>query len=236
MKKTISIILPTYNEAGNIGKLIIAIKQIFESTNYKLEIIVVDDNSPDGTATVVNKLPVKLLVRKNQRGLASAVLHGLNHSTGQIVVFMDTDFNHQPKDILRLVKTLESKKADLVIGSRYMSGGGMHLAEASTFQYYASKFGNYFVNRILLGLPVHESLSGFVAFKKEILAGNNLKSLFQGYGDYCIRLLFLVYKQGYKIKEIPVIYGKRHWGESKSHLFTMFIEYFKTAISLKFFS
>jgi dolichol-phosphate mannosyltransferase len=236
MKKTISIILPTYNEAGNIGKLINSIFRVFKPTNFHLEIIVVDDNSPDGTAKVVKNHPVKLLIRKNTRGLATAVLHGIKHSTGQIVVLMDTDFNHQPKDILRLVSTLILEKADLVIGSRYMAGGGMHLTEASTFQFYASKLGNYFVNRILLGLPVHESLSGFLAFRKKTLTGLKLNSIFQGYGDYCIRLLFNVHQKNQKIFEIPVVYGKRQWGESKSHLGAMFIEYFKTAISLKFFS
>ena len=236
--KKVSIILPTYNEAGNIDKLVKALFKIFKNTHYKLEIIVVDDNSPDGTAKKIKQLPsnlpIKLFIRKNQRGLATAILHGLKKSTGEIIVLMDTDFNHKPEDVLRLTKALEEEKADLVIGSRYIKGGGMHVSEAGTIQFLGSKYGNLFVNRILLGLPVHESLSGFLAFNKKVLKDLDLNKIFQGYGDYCIRLLYRVHRKGFILTEVPVVYGKRQYGQSKSRLFSMFIEYFKTAINLKF--
>lgn len=233
----LSIILPTYNEAGNIAKLIKAIYYQPGLKPYKLEFIVVDDSSPDNTADMVKSLtrefPVKLFVRANKRGLATAISYGISKSTGNIIVLMDTDFNHQPKDIPRLLKPLIDDQADLVIGSRYIPGGGMHVSEAGAIQFLGSKLGNFFVNKILLGLPVKESLSGFVVIKKQTLNNLNLTSIFQGYGDYCIRLLYQAYRQGYRLTEIPVVYGKRQYGQSKSNLIKMFFGYFKTAISLK---
>jgi dolichol-phosphate mannosyltransferase len=229
----VSIILPTYNEAGNIGQLIKDITKIFRLTKYKLEIIVIDDNSPDGTSQAIKNLPVKLIIRKNQRGLATAILKGIQQSSGKIIVLMDTDFNHQPKDIPRLIKPIVAKSADLVIGSRYVPHGGMHISEANKLQFSLSKYGNYFVNRILLKLPVHESLSGFVAFNKKVLANLDLKEIFKGYGEYCIRLLHYVHQQNFSLTEIPVVYAKRRYGQSKSNLFKMVINYTITALRLK---
>jgi dolichol-phosphate mannosyltransferase len=233
----VSIILPTFNEAGNIAKLIKTVKSQPRLTQLALEFVVIDDDSPDGTAKMVSSLGkkylVKLIVRKKQRGLATAILAGIKKSTGEIVVLMDTDFNHQPKDIAKLIKPIIGNQADLVIGSRYIAGGGMHKAEAGKLQFLGSRYGNLVVNRVILGLPVHESLSGFVALRKKVLTKLPLKLIFQGYGDYCIRLLYLAHKKGFKLAEVPVVYGKRQYGESKSHLLAMFVNYFKTALELK---
>lgn len=234
----VSIILPTYNEAGNISQLIKTINCQKELKEYQLEFVVVDDNSPDHTAAIVKaltkKIPVKLFVRTKQKGLASAILYGIRKSRGQIIVLMDTDFNHQPKDIANLITPIIDQQADLVIGSRYIKGGGMHLSEASRWQYWLSRWGNYFVNRWLLNLPVHESLSGFVAVRKKILARLNLEKIFSGYGEYCIRLIYYCHRRGFKIKEIPVMYGFRQYGISKSSLKRMIYFYLKTALQLRF--
>lgn len=235
----LSLVLPTYNEAGNIAKLILAINQQQELRRFKKEFIVVDDDSPDGTALEVRKLikrryPVKLIVRKKVHGLAGAILTGINQAKGEVVVLMDTDFNHRPEDITRLLRPVVKKRADLVIGSRYLPGGGMHLTEASRWQYFLSKWGNYFVNRWWLNLPVHESLSGFVAVKRAVLNRLNLTQIFSGYGEYCIRLLYYCHKLGFKIQEVPVMYGLRQYGVSKSSLKRMVYFYLKTALELKF--
>jgi len=234
---SVSIILPTYNEAGNIDKLIKALLKQLKSFN-KVEIVVVDDDSPDNTSKVVQKLisqklPIKLFTRKNTRGLATAILLGIKKSSGKLIVLMDTDFNHQPKDVPKLLKPIIDNQADLVIGSRYIKGGGMHVSEAGMLQFLASKYGNCFTNRILLGLPVHESLSGFLAFDKKVLKKLNLNEIFKGYGEYCISLLYKVFKQDFKLTEIPVVYAKRQYGQSKSKLFKMMIDYFITALKLK---
>ncbi|AKM79438.1 MAG: hypothetical protein UX85_C0006G0032 [Candidatus Beckwithbacteria bacterium GW2011_GWB1_47_15] len=232
----LTVILPTYNEAGNIVKLIKAILKALKPLGLQTQVIVVDDNSPDGTAAIVKpltkKLAVKLFVRK-KRGLATAILYGLQRTHADIFVIMDTDFNHQPKDIPRLLTPIIKDKADLVIGSRYVAGGGMHASEAGTIQFLGSKWGNRLVNRIILGLPVHESLSGFIAFKKEILKSTDLTSIFLGYGEYCIRLLYRAHQAGFRLAEVPVVYGQRRYGQSKSRLLKMMIDYLITAVKLR---
>ncbi len=235
----ISVILPTYNEAGNINRLILSISSQEELKRMSKEFIVVDDNSPDGTAEEVKKLirkklPVKLTVRRNVHDLASAILIGIKQANGELILLMDTDFNHRPEDIFRLISPIMDRQADLVIGSRYIPGGGMHQTEASRWQYYLSRWGNYFVNRWLLSLPVQESLSGFVAVKRSLLNKLALKSIFFGYGEYCIRLLFMAQKTGARIKEVPIMYGIRQYGVSKSSIKRMVYHYLKTALQLKF--
>ncbi|MBU1323259.1 glycosyltransferase [Patescibacteria group bacterium] len=235
----LSFILPTFNEAGNIGKLINAINNQEELSRHKKEFIVIDDDSPDGTSREVKKLitkryPVSLIVRKKTHGLAGAILAGIRKATGDVVVLMDTDFNHRPEDIARLLEPINKKQADLIIGSRYIPGGGMHLTEASRWQYWLSKWGNYFVNRWWLNLPVHESLSGFVAVKRDALDCLDLAKIFYGYGEYCIRLLSYCHRFGFMIKEVPVMYGLRQYGVSKSSLKRMVYYYLKTALELKF--
>jgi len=235
--KSLSIILPTYNEAGNIANLIKTIYVEIKKINLKPQFIVVDDNSPDGTAKIASqlrkKLPVKVLIRKNEKGLATAILHGIKNSKSDLIVLMDADFNHKPQDVPWLLQPILKSKVDIVIGSRYIPGGGMHITEANKFQFFLSKNGNFFVNRILLNLPVHESLSGFVAFKRTILDNLNVNKIFQGYGEYCIQLLYKSHRRGVKIVEVPVIYGRRRWGQSKSKLIKMAINYFKTAVLLR---
>src|SRR3990167_6536454 len=123
---------------------------------------------------------------------------------------------------------------ELVVGSRYIPGGGMHQTEASRWQYFLSKWGNYFVNRCWLNLPVHESLSGFIVVKRAVLNKLPVKSIFRGYGEYCIRLLYYACRKGFKIKEVPVMYGLRKYGVSKSSLKRMIYYYSKTAWQLRF--
>lgn len=235
----LSIILPTYNEAGNIGKLIDSINHQDDLKKIKKQFVVVDDNSLDGTPEIVRKLikkglAIKLINRRRQRGLATAILTGIQQTKGEIIVLMDTDFNHRPEDIARLLEPIIKKQADLVIGSRYIPGGGMHLTEANHWQYWLSKWGNLLVNRWLLHLPVHDSLSGFVVIKRKVLASLNPKQIFYGYGEYCIRLLYYSYRQGFSLREVPVMYGSRQYGVSKSSIKRMVFYYLKTVINLKF--
>ena len=239
MVHSLSVILPTYCEAGNIDLLIKALLQYLQPLKLNLEIIVVDDNSPDGTAIKVKQLikdnfPVRLFIRTKERGLATAIKLGINRSSGDILVLMDSDFNHQPQDVAKLLQPLLQSQADLVIGSRYIKGGGMHVTEANFLQFFFSKLGNFFINRVLFRLPVHESLSGFVAFKRTLIKSLNQPLIFQGYGDYCLRLLYSVYRQGFIIKEVSVVYGRRRWGKSKTRLFKIFVDYLITSLQLRY--
>ena len=225
---TVSIILPTYNEAGNIVYLIEKIQK--QLRNYSLEIIVVDDNSPDGTASRVleryQKSPiVRLFVRRKDRGLAKAISFGLKRTKGEYIVVMDTDFNHNPSVLPKMVGLLN--RFDLVIGSRYIQGGGME----DHLRFIMSFFYNLIIKTVLR-IETMDNLSGFFAINRYKLQQIPQGKIFFGYGEYFIRLLFFAHRNDFSIKEVPVFYENRTWGQSKSKFLSMFIDYTKTAVSL----
>lgn len=225
----VSVILPTYNEKGNIVKLTYAIKKSLKGRSY--EIVIVDDNSPDGTAQSVEKKfskdkTVKLFVRKKSKGLATAIKYGVKHASGEIVVAMDTDFQHDPKIIPQMVDLC--KYYDLIVGSRFVRGGGME--DGSRYSY--SYLFNLMV-RLMLRMQIQDNLSGFFALKLNKLNKLNLNKIFLGYGDYFIRLLHACGQANYSILEIPVFYNVRPYGQSKSSFVSMIINYSKTVLSLK---
>ena len=155
----ISIILPTYNERENITELLEAIHRELSTYAFDYETVVVDDNSPDGTAEAVESQfggddRVRLFVRQEGRGLATAIRYGIEQAQGEIIVCMDTDFNHDPAVIPQMVKFLEFY--DMIIGSRFVMRGGME----DRFRQYASAIYNFGI-RILFGTPVHEKLKRF---------------------------------------------------------------------------
>jgi dolichol-phosphate mannosyltransferase len=225
--------LPTYNEKENIGDLIQTILDVLSPLPIKVQIIVVDDNSPDGTADVVRKRfsaqpEVSLILRKEERGLATAIAKGIDQSKANIIAVMDTDFNHNPKDLAKLLEQIP--EADMVIGSRYISGGGM---KTSRLRYLGSWVFNIFI-RLVLGSPVKDNLSGFIVIKKKLLAQLKNRSIFYGYGDYCIRLIHFARKAGFVIREVPVIYEFRLGGESKTDFVKYVVSYVKTTLVLRF--
>lgn len=227
----ISVILPTYCESGNIRLLIEAIEDNLAPSGGEIEIIVVDDASPDGTAEVVRSIPplpgfhLQCLVRPQERGLASAIKYGIEHCSGERVLVMDTDFNHSPDNLRLMAEGLD--QFDLVIGSRFVKGGGME----DNFRYFCSLIFNLFI-RAVLWSPVNDSLSGFFAMKRTTLQVFDLEYIFRGYGEYFIRLVFLTRRAGLKVEEIPVFYTLRRSGESKSHFGSMISDYTRTALAL----
>ncbi len=226
-----SIILPTYNEKDNIVELIQAIFQTLQPLNLAFEVVVVDDNSPDRTAEVVrqhfsNDCQVKLLVRTQERGLATAIRYGIDRSTGEILVFMDTDFNHDPAIIPQMIKFLEYY--DIIIGSRFVMAGGME----DRFRQFSSLLYNYGI-RFLFGTPVHDNLSGFFSIYREKLETMDLDQIYYGYGDYFIRLLMVAHNRGYKMLEIPVFYRLRMAGHSKTQFLSIFLQYTKALLHLR---
>ena len=229
----ISIILPTYCESGNIGQLIEAIEANLTSTQRQLEIIVVDDNSPDGTADVVQQLhplpgvEIRCLVRTQERGLATAIKYGIQHAKGERVLVMDTDFNHSPDNLSKMIALLD--QYDLVIGSRFVKGGGME----DRLRYFCSLIFNIFI-RMVLWVPVNDNLSGFYAIKRECLNELPVDAIFDGYGEYFIRLVYLAYRKKFRLHEIPVFYTLRKTGESKSHFGSMIVDYSRTTFALRF--
>jgi dolichol-phosphate mannosyltransferase len=224
--------LPTYNEKENIGDLIQAILDVLSPLPFKAQLIVVDDNSPDGTADLVRKRfashsEVSLILRKEERGLATAIAKGIEQSKADIIAVMDTDFNHHPKALVGLLEKIP--EADLVIGSRYIAGGGM---KTSRLRYWGSWVFNVFI-RLVLGSPVKDNLSGFLVFKKKVVTQLKNRSIFYGYGDYCIRLIHFARKAGFVIREVPVIYEFRLGGESKTDFMKYLVSYTKAVLALR---
>lgn len=225
---TISIILPSYNERENLVRLIPSLRTTIQRMHQgNAEIIVVDDNSPDGTATVLRRKfgnSITLVVRKNARGLGSAILTGLRVATGERIIGMDADGNHDPRSIPSLLNGLCT--ADLVVGSRFVPGGGMN----DPFRCVTSRWFNRWLSHI--GFPVLDATSGYYAVRKNALAKLPLTTIYRGYGEYHMRLVWYAKKHGLRIGEIPVRYGNRRYGQSKSRLLIMLGTYTKTALRL----
>ena len=206
---------------------------VLRPLSVKTQIVVVDDNSPDGTADLVrenfsSQPEVFLILRKGERGLATAIAAGIEQSRADVVVVMDTDFNHHPKDLPRLLEQLP--EADMVIGSRYISGGGM---KTSRLRYLGSWVFNVFI-RGVLGSPIKDNLSGFLVLKKEVVSRLKSYRIFYGYGDYCIRLIHYARKAGFILREVPVVYEFRLGGESKTHFVKYLVDYIKATLALRF--
>lgn len=228
-----SVILPTYDEAGNIVKLVEAIKYELSLKRIPHEIIVVDDDSPDQTGILAqkyfSKVPeVRVIIRKNEKGLASAIRRGIEAAVGDVVVAMDTDFNHEPKLVPRLVE--KCNNYDMVVGSRYIKGGGM----ANRTREWLSRLFNIFLVRPIIGSPVHDNLSGFFAMRRSELDKLPFNQIFYGYGDYFIRLIYLANKQGNTFTELPSFYKDREYGVSKSKFLSMFKDYLLAAWRIRF--
>jgi dolichol-phosphate mannosyltransferase len=229
---SVSVILPTYNEAKNIVPLVEAIQGQLAPMGLQYEVIVVDDNSPDGTAEAVRSrfaqdLTVRLTVRTAEHGLATAILCGLRQSQMDVVVVMDTDFNHDPAMLPQMIKFLEYY--DVIIGSRFTMGGGME----DQARYYASFCYNLFL-RLVLRTQVQDNLSGFFAMVRSKLFALDVDSIFHGYGEYFMRLLFLAWAAHLTLIEVPTYYVLRRHGTSKSHFGSMVIDYTRAALKLRF--
>ena len=231
------VIIPTFNEVENI--LIIIDKVL--NLPLKFDILVVDDNSPDGTARVVshhmekNNKRINLEINKEKKGLGKAYIHGFlwGLSRGYENFFeMDADLSHDPKDLIEMCKCLENSECEVVIGSRYINGINVvnWPLNRIILSYCASIYA-----RIVTGIPVKDSTSGFVGFKREVLKSVDLKSiLFNGYA-FQIELKFKAFKNNYKIKEIPIIFKDRIYGDSKMSGSIIFEAIFGL-IKLKFLS
>lgn len=227
----ISIVLPTYNERNNIVDLIDAIEAQVAPLMSNVQIIIVDDNSPDGTAEAVRQRAqqdgsnIELHVRTDERGLATAIKQGLLCCHGDIVVVMDTDFNHDPAMIPQMVEML--KYYDIVIGSRFVMGGGME----EELRYKFSFLYNLFV-RVTIRTQIQDNLSGFFAMRRDKLMAMDMDRIFRGYGEYFIRLLHLAWRRNYKMLEVPVFYMLRRHGQSKSRFLLMLRDYTRCVLDL----
>ncbi len=213
-----SIILPTYNERDNIERLI---KDIFSILGDNAEIIVVDDNSPDGTwQKVEGIMPVyphlKLIRRLTNRGLVASLKEGIDKAEGQVIIWMDADGSMPAEKIPELIAGIE-RGYDLVAGSRFVPGGGVELI-IGTADLITGFFLSFLLNRwcqLFLGSWFHDYTSGFVAVKKEVIKNLSLQG---NYGEYFIALVYQAFRRKYRLLEIPYVNRPRWAGQSKTGL------------------
>jgi len=220
----IVVVIPTYNEAENIGRLIEVLAQEFKrDLKHSYNILVVEGNSPDKTADIVreksHKYPfVHLLMEQKKAGLGAAYICGFRHAmqnmSPDVLIEMDADFQHDPKDVVRLVKEIDNG-FDYVIGSRFTKGGGIP-KEWTLYRKFLSIGGNIFSKVVLGIMSVSDFTSGFKASRVTGFVDRmNLDSVLSGGFAYKIDLLFKMHSLGAKIKEVPILFGLRDRGDSK---------------------
>ena len=224
---SVTVVIPTYNEAGNIVPLIEQIVQ-HVGEKYEIEVIVVDDSSPDGTAQIAMDRfagdgRVRIVKRTEGRGLGSAVGHGMKLAISDVVVGLDADLTHNPAQIPDMVHVCE--RFDLVSASRFAAGGSMQ----DKAHYFSSFAFNLWV-RILLGTQIQDHLAGFFVVRRSVLNKLPQEKIFFGYGDYFIRLLYFAQRSGASVVEIPTHYTLRTSGSSKSNYLKMVWTYSSAAV------
>lgn len=214
-------VLPTYNERENIGPLI---ERLLAAASEPYMVMVVDDNSPDGTWEVVEEMAARynrpdhtgvvLVHRTDSRGLTSAIQRGIHdaiHLYGaEVVTWMDCDLSMPPEDVPRLVEAIRSQGAEVAVASRWVPGGAdiAHGLMARTLSWIINHFAI-----VLLGNDVHDYTSGFIAARAHVLEAFPLRG---DYGEYCIDLLGRANQHGYRITEVPYVCVPRTAGESKT--------------------
>jgi dolichol-phosphate mannosyltransferase len=211
------VIIPTFNERENITKILQAVHDLQQD----FHVLVIDDGSPDGTADVVRELqgryPSTLFLeeRRGKLGLGTAYIHGFKWAlrNGYEFIFeMDADFSHNPKDLPRLYQACKQEGADVAIGSRYVKGGGVYNWPKDRI--YLSMGGSIYT-RAILWTPVRDQTAGFVCFRRQVLETINLDEIrFVGYA-FQIEMKFAAWKLGFKLKEVPIQFTDRQFGESK---------------------
>ena len=222
----VSVVLPCYNEKGNILALIDAINNELHFIAH--EIIVVDDNSPDGTFLHVQEknIPfVKPVLRISDPSLAKSIRRGLEEAKGNILVVMDSDFNHQPLYLPMMIKNMEFY--DCVSGSRFVYGGRMD----SKLRHLCSWIFNICV-RLLTRKFITDSLYGYFSIRREILEKLDYDKIFWGYGDYCIRLMFYLQQLKVKVLQFPAENGKRLAGTGNISFMKVLFQYMNATIKL----
>lgn len=231
-----SIIIPTYNERENIARLIPLIQEVFNDYNVKGEIIIVDDNSPDKTGNLAEEFAkiygnIRVIHRKEKLGLGSAYKTGFKEAKGKIVFEMDADHSHDPRAIPLFIEQIE-KGADVVIGSRYITGGSI---VGWPFQRkLISKYANLLAN-FILGINVKDATSGYRAYTRRALNDIDIDTIKSTGYAFQLEMAHRARKKSFKIFEIPITFVDRKTGKSKLSR-TEILKFFSTVFRLKFFS
>jgi dolichol-phosphate mannosyltransferase len=223
MNKDKLVIIPTYNELENIQDIVLAVMGL----EGDFELLIIDDNSPDGTAEIVKKLKkefperLHLIQREGKQGLGTAYLEGFRYGlmNGYQYIFeMDADFSHNPKDLIRLYTTCAEEGYDMAIGSRYITG--VNVVNWPMGRVLMSFFASKYV-QFITGMPIKDATAGFKCYSRRVLEAINLDKIrFIGYA-FQIEMKFTAWRLGFRIKEIPIIFTDRTRGTSKmsTHIF-----------------
>lgn len=212
------VIIPTYNEKENIEAIITAVMNL----SVEFNVLVIDDGSPDGTAKIVKKLMkdtyaerLFIVERQGKLGLGTAYIAGFKWAIEHdfdLIFEMDADFSHNPNDLLKLSDALEKQKADVAIGSRYLTG--VNVVNWPMGRVLMSYFASKYV-RIVLGVKICDTTAGFVGYRRQVLETIELDKIrFKGYA-FQIEMKYTAYKCGFTIKEVPIVFVNRVLGTSK---------------------
>lgn len=219
-EEKITIIVPTYNEAENLPELVSALMLLGQPA---LDVLVVDDNSPDGTGAIAEDLTrkhpgkVRVLHRQEKAGLGRAYLHGYEvalENGATVIGQMDADFSHPPEKILEMIPVLDHY--DIAIGSRYVPGGSLD-QNWPIWRKGLSAFGNYYA-RTILGLPARDVTGGFRLFNGQVLKGMPRERVRSNGYVFQVEMAYLAHLCGFRFKEIPIYFADRKWGQSKMSL------------------
>ena len=210
----ILIIIPTYNELENLPRLLPEVL----SKDSNIDVLIIDDNSPDGTATFIeNEIEknnrIHLIKRASKQGLGTAYIAGFKYALQkdyQLIFEMDADFSHDPNEIPKFLKEIEI--ADVILGSRYKNG--VNVINWPMRRLLLSWFANFYT-RVITGMPLHDATGGFKCFKREVLEAINFEHVKSNGYAFQIEMNFKAWKKGFRIKEIPIIFVDRVKGNSK---------------------
>ncbi|MGQ9487364.1 MAG: polyprenol monophosphomannose synthase [Armatimonadota bacterium] len=209
------VVIPTYNERENLP---IVCQKVMEATGGAAHLLIVDDNSPDGTGALADELAqqhpqVHVLHRQRKEGLGRAYVAGFQKALEmgyRLVAQMDADLSHDPADLPRLMQAMEH--ADLVIGSRYVPGGGV--SNWSPPRYWLSFFANQYV-RLITQLPLRDATGGYRCWKREVIETICLDTIRSDGYAFQIEMAYRAYRLGFRIQEIPITFTERRAGKSK---------------------
>ncbi|MFH1367127.1 MAG: polyprenol monophosphomannose synthase [Patescibacteria group bacterium] len=228
----ICVVIPTYNEAENIKKIT---QEVFSLNIPGLEIVIVDDNSPDGTGKIADNLKVKekrihVIHRLGKLGLGTAYLEGFKYALdkgAEILFEMDADFSHNPKVLPHFLEAI--KENDLVIGSRFIKGGKNDIGYVRQL---VSRLGSLYA-RVVLGLKVKDLTGGFNCFRRKVLESINFDEVHSSNYAFQIEMKYRTDKKNFRIKEIPIIFTLRQKGETKFY-YKMILESLWLVLCLRF--
>lgn len=208
------VIIPTYNEKENIRSIV----ELVLSQAPNLDVLVVDDNSPDGTAGIVEEMAkvdprLHLLSRAGKLGLGTAYIAGFKWGLARhyaYLIEMDADFSHDPREIPNMLQAIQ--EADLVLGSRYING--VRVVNWPLSRLFLSKGASYYV-RIITGLPVNDPTGGFKCFRRRVLEAIELDDVRSNGYAFQVEMTYKAWMKGYRVREIPITFADRYAGKSK---------------------